>query len=106
MGSKCQFVNPMNPSMISPSDGVEAFHSFSKGLCPQCLRLVDGQRIFRDGKVYLRKQCPEHGRSEALISGDAEWFLKSLRYVKPGSVPLKHSTAVTRGCPSDCGLCP
>ncbi|HXI53398.1 MAG TPA: hypothetical protein VNH84_17915, partial [Candidatus Saccharimonadales bacterium] len=86
--------------------GLEVFHSFSKGICPQCRRLVDGQRILRGGKVYLRKQCPEHGRSEALISGDEDWFLRSLLYLKPGSVPLRHSTPVARGCPSDCGLCP
>ena len=33
-----------------------------------------------------------HGASEALISGDADWFLRSLTYIKEGSVPLKHST--------------
>lgn len=90
---------------IPGAERTEVFHSFSKGICPQCRHLVDGQRIIRDGKVYLRKQCPQHGRSEALISGDADWFLKSLTYIKPGSVPLKHSTPVSKGCPSDCGLC-
>jgi hypothetical protein len=84
----------------------EVFHSFSRGLCPSCKRPVDGARIIRGGKVYLRKQCPEHGQSEALISGDADWFLKSLTYIKEGSVPLQHSTAVDKGCPDDCGLCP
>ena len=62
--------------------------------------------MIRDGKVYLRKQCPSHGQSEALISGDADWFLRSLSYVKEGSVPLKHSTEAEKGCPDDCGLCP
>jgi len=84
----------------------EIFHSFSKGLCPTCKKAVDGVRIIRDGKVYLRKQCAAHGQSEALISGDADWFLKSLTYIKEGSVPLKHSTKVEKGCPDDCGLCP
>ena len=84
----------------------ESFHSFSKGICPTCRELVDGARIIRGGKVYLRKQCPRHGKSEALISGDATWFLNSLKYVKPGRVPLKYSTAVDEGCPRDCGLCP
>ena len=46
------------------------------------------------------------GQSEALISGDADWFLRSLTYIKEGSVPLKHSTTVSEGCPKDCGLCP
>jgi uncharacterized radical SAM superfamily Fe-S cluster-containing enzyme len=83
----------------------EVVHSFSRGLCPACKKPVDGARILRDGKVYLRKQCPTHGQSEALISGDADWFLRSLTYIKEGSVPLKHSTAVHKGCPDDCGLC-
>ncbi|MBI5513751.1 MAG: radical SAM protein [Deltaproteobacteria bacterium] len=83
----------------------EVFHSFSRAMCPRCHKLVDGARILRGGKVYLRKQCPSCGRSEALISGDADWFLKSLTYIKEGSVPLKFSTQVTRGCPEDCGLC-
>ncbi|MBI3890784.1 MAG: radical SAM protein [Candidatus Wallbacteria bacterium] len=67
---------------------------------------MDGARLVRGGKVYLRKQCPMHGQSEALISGDADWWLRSLTFIKPGSVPLKHSTAVSEGCPKDCGLCP
>ena len=70
----------------------EVFHSFSKGICPSCRALVDGARIIRNGKVYLRKQCPRDGQSEALISGDADWFLRSLTYIKEGSIPLKHST--------------
>ena len=90
----------------SDADAREVFHSFSKGICPTCRGLVDGVRMIRGGKVYLRKQCPRDGQSEALISGDADWFLRSLTYIKEGSVPLKHSTKVEEGCPKDCGLCP
>lgn len=96
------------PELIATrsSESAEVFHSFSKGMCPVCRELVDGARVIRGGKVYLRKRCPTHGASEALISGDADWFLQSLTYIKAGSVPLKHSTEVERGCPYDCGLCP
>lgn len=84
----------------------EIFHSYSRGLCPQCKKPVDGARVIRNGKVFLRKQCPTHGQSEALISGDAEWFLASLTYVREGSKPHEYSTQVKEGCPTDCGLCP
>lgn len=84
----------------------EVFHSFSRSTCPHCKELVDGTRVIRDGKVYLRKQCPAHGRSEALISGDAEWFLRSMGFTTKGSVPHQHSMPVKDGCPKDCGLCP
>lgn len=93
-------------TILEPTGAQETFHSFSKGLCPACKKAVDGVRIIRDGKVYLRKQCPTHGQSEAMISGDADWFLKSLTYIKEGSIPLVHSTKVEKGCPDDCGLCP
>ena len=81
----------LDTPFISTPDAAshDVFHSFSKGMCPTCRALVDGVRIIRDGKVYLRKQCPRHGTSEALISGDADWFLRSLTYIKEGSVPLK-----------------
>jgi uncharacterized radical SAM superfamily Fe-S cluster-containing enzyme len=94
------------PIITLPAQEGEIFHSYSRGLCPTCTALVDGVRILRDGKVFLRKECPEHGRSEALISGDADWFLKSLTYIKPGTVPHGFATQVSQGCPSDCGLCP
>ncbi len=98
----------IDPPLTLTADAMarEVFHSFSKGICPTCRELVDGARILRDGKVYLRKQCPRHGKSEALISGDVDWFLKSLTYLKPGSVPHRFSTPVRDGCPKDCGLCP
>ncbi len=99
---------PMLEPFVRTPDAAarEVFHSYTRSICPQCRELVDAARIIRGGKVYARKQCPRHGRSEALISGDAEWFLRSLTFIKQGSVPLVHSTAVKDGCPKDCGLCP
>ena len=78
----------VDPAFVLAPDAAtrEVFHSFSKGICPSCRSLVDGTRIIRNGKVYLRKQCPRDGQSEALISGDADWFLKSLTYIKPSGV--------------------
>lgn len=84
----------------------EAYHSHSRALCPVCRRLVDGARVLRDGKVWLSRHCPTHGRSEALLSSDADWFLRSLTCTKPGSIPHAFSTSPARGCPHDCGLCP
>lgn len=68
--------------------------------------MIDAQVIIRNGAVYLRKQCPEHGWHEALVSSDAGWYLDSLKYNKPGAIPYEFATAVEQGCPSDCGLCP
>lgn len=82
------------------------FHGLTRSMCPVCGQLVDAQVLLRHGAVYLRKHCPEHGWHEALVSSDADWYLESAAYNKPGAVPLKFATALERGCPHDCGLCP
>ena len=82
------------------------FYELTRSLCPECQRLVDAQVLIRDGAVYLRKYCKQHGWYEALISSDADWYLNSLRYNKPGAIPFEFTTNVDKGCPFDCGLCP
>jgi hypothetical protein len=87
-------------------DRDEVFIEFTKSICPVCKVVVDGQVNVRDDKVYLRKRCREHGEFEALVYGDAQMYLDSARYNKPGTVPLEFQTEVKDGCPLDCGLCP
>ncbi|HMC04959.1 MAG TPA: radical SAM protein, partial [Actinomycetota bacterium] len=58
------------------------------------------------GKVFLRKRCREHGAFEALLYSDAELYFDSLRFNKPGTIPLETQTEAKDGCPLDCGLCP
>ncbi len=82
------------------------FHEITRSLCPECRQVIDAQVLIRDGAVYLRKRCPEHGWYEALVSSDADWHLDSLRYNKPGAIPHDFATTVEQGCPFDCGLCP
>lgn len=82
------------------------FHEITRSLCPECRRVIDAQVLIRDGAIYLRKRCPEHGWHEALVSSDASWYLESLKYNKPGEIPCDFATAVDQGCPFDCGLCP
>lgn len=82
------------------------FYELTRSMCPECRRLIDGEIHLKDGKVYMRKRCPEHGRFEALLSTDAEGYVGSLKYNKPGTIPLEFTTDIKDGCPYDCGLCP
>ncbi|MPZ27464.1 MAG: radical SAM protein [Micromonosporaceae bacterium] len=87
-------------------DRDEVFVEFTRSICPVCKAVVDAQVNLREGKVYLRKRCREHGWFEALVYGDAQMYLDSARFNKPGTIPLTFQTEVVDGCPSDCGLCP
>jgi hypothetical protein len=84
----------------------EVFVEYTKSICPLCKVVVDAQVNIRDGRVYLRKRCRDHGEFEALVYGDAQMYLDSARFNKPGTIPLTFQTEVRDGCPSDCGLCP
>jgi hypothetical protein len=84
----------------------EVFLEYTKSICPVCKVVVDAQVNIRAGKVYLRKRCREHGWFEALVYGDAQAYLDSTRFNKPGTIPLAFQTEVRDGCPLDCGLCP
>jgi uncharacterized radical SAM superfamily Fe-S cluster-containing enzyme len=94
------------PSAPRKQDRDEVFVEYTKSICPLCKVPVDAQVNIRGGKVYLRKRCAEHGPFEALVYGDAEEYVSSARFNKPGTIPLAFQTEVRNGCPSDCGLCP
>jgi tetraether lipid synthase len=78
----------------------------TKSICPRCRRILDAALVVREGRVVLRRTCPEHGVIQAVVYGDAERYLEIQRFNKPGEYPLERQTAVNRGCPLDCGICP
>ena len=75
-------------------------------ICPECKRLLDAEVAERDGRVVLRRTCPDHGRFEAVVYGNAERYAEIQRYSKPGDDPLERQTESEVGCPHDCGICP
>jgi uncharacterized radical SAM superfamily Fe-S cluster-containing enzyme len=94
------------PNARARVDRDEVFLEYTKSICPVCKAVVDGEVNGRDGRVYLRKRCPEHGSFEALVYSDAEMYMDVQRFNKPGTLPLSTQTEVHDGCPLDCGLCP
>ena len=82
-----------------------AFFGYTRSICPTCKKLLDAHILLRDGRVFMQKRCPHHGLFDVEISSDAEYYVNSLTYTKPGTIPLRFATKVEHGCPSDCGLC-
>ncbi|UGV41463.1 radical SAM protein [Methanococcoides orientis] len=77
----------------------------SKSVCPECLKVIDCQMILHENKVFLLKNCDEHGSFETLVYSDAKAYLDALKSNKPSSKPLHYQSPVSKGCPLDCGLC-
>lgn len=83
-----------------------ACHEATEGLCHVCGRLCEARTVVKDGRVFLDKWCPEHGRSRALTCADEGWYRRSRAYVKPGARPRARAVLGYEGCPASCGLCP
>ena len=76
----------------------------TESVCPVCLKRIDAYRVKEGGKVYLEKECRDHGSFRTLIwSGLPEY--ESWARVKTPSHPDAPPLTLNKGCPYDCGLC-
>jgi len=82
------------------------FYELTNSVCSQCLKKLEAKIIIQQGKVYMLKNCLEHGREQVLISTDVDYYKKCREFIKPGDLPKKFNTKIEKGCPYDCGLCP
>ncbi len=73
--------------------------------CPICRELVPARVLGIDGDVWFDKLCPKHGSDLVFIRADVEDYLRTLRVVKPASIPLNFAGDASRPCPEGCGFC-
>lgn len=81
------------------------YYDLTISICATCLKRVDAKIVFEDEKVFMLKQCPQHGREKVLIATDIEYYKNCRNYAKRSEMPLKFNTPTHYGCPYDCGLC-
>ena len=82
-------------------DRDSAFFSYTRSICPKCRKVIDAHIVLRDGRVWMQKKCPEHGYFEVEVSSDAEYYIRSLNYTKPGTMPLRFSAG--KAAPNSAG---
>lgn len=76
----------------------------TSSLCSLCKRSLPAQIVQHEGRVYLQKECPEHGRRTVLLASDASWYSETMGY--PARLVAPHQRKpVEQGCPFDCGAC-
>lgn len=92
--------------VLTKKDADFIFLEYTRSVCPKCLKPIDAQVIIRDGKVFMQKRCTEHGFFETLIFSDANIYVNSSEYNKPGTIPHHFASEINEGCPNDCGICP
>lgn len=81
------------------------YFDFTLSLCSTCLQRVDTKIIFEKDKVFMLKNCSQHGFEKVLIATDVAYYRNARNYMKPSEMPQKFQTKLHYGCPYDCGLC-
>ena len=87
-------------------DRSAVFLELTRSICPVCKKNLDAQIYIAENRIFMEKTCNVHGRFKALLLSDAQWYLNSVKFNKPGSIPLQFNSKARDGCPTDCGICP
>jgi len=84
----------------------ERLITFTHSACPYCRSLLTAALFERDGKVWIRKICPEHGEIEEIYWGDYELYTKFRRWQEDGRGVDNPHLPLAAPCPFNCGICP
>ena len=103
--------------MFIEGSGITRVLNYTKSLCPSCVnegkfdKMVVDAIVYEDeGKVWIKKTCPEHGETKDVYWSDYELYEKAKKYADKQGLKLenpqikKPESEIT--CPKDCGLCP
>jgi len=78
----------------------------TKTICPECFKVLDATILEKDNKVYIEKECPEHGKFQDLYWSDYEQYQRAERFRCEGDGLQNPRTTTKLDCPLDCGICP
>jgi uncharacterized radical SAM superfamily Fe-S cluster-containing enzyme len=84
----------------------ERLVAYTLSTCPHCYALVTAVLYEKEGKVYERKVCPEHGEFEELYFGDYTTYERFRKWQRDGKGIWTPNLPLTALCPYNCGLCP
>ncbi len=68
----------------------------TRSICPECGKILNADIYSKDGKVWMDKTCPEHGKFSDVYWGDEELYLRAEKFAYDG-VGLHNSMDRTIG---------
>ncbi len=78
----------------------------TKSLCPSCGRVLEARVYDQNGKVWIERECPEHGWIRSLYWSDAAMFERFETFAHDGDGIANPQRVVPEvNCPNECGLC-
>jgi uncharacterized radical SAM superfamily Fe-S cluster-containing enzyme len=82
----------------------KAYTNETESLCPVCLKRIKAKQLFQGDKVFLVKECDDHGSFSTVIWHGEPSMAEWQRPKDPVHPNLCYGN-VEKGCSFDCGLC-
>ncbi|MFZ8795800.1 MAG: hypothetical protein ACO2O2_18235 [Acidilobaceae archaeon] len=97
---------PVGGRIPEVRDG-ERLVRYTSSICPECLRLLPAVIVEYKGRLYIRKECPDHGLVEDLYFGDYSMYVRLMKWEETGKGVggAGAYTSIGAPCPFSCGLC-
>lgn len=88
----------------------ERYRKEITSVCPECIKVIPAViEEDPDGKVRLKKKCPDHGEFSDVISQHPEYYKWSQNFLAEGvAIDQDRRTLPDKdgaNCPWDCGMC-
>jgi 7,8-dihydro-6-hydroxymethylpterin dimethyltransferase len=78
----------------------------TRSLCPTCNTVIEAEIAEEEGKIWLKRNCPEHGAFRNLYWSDPVLYHRFDKYNAVGNgIANPQNTASADSCPAACGLC-
>lgn len=72
------------PETTKAYDNKKGLPKVTRSICPECGKIIEAEYYEKDGKVFAKKTCPEHGDYDCLIWSDAKMYLRMEDYAVDG----------------------
>jgi hypothetical protein len=79
--------------------------SETSALCPVCLKTIKATKVAEDDKVFIVKECADHGSWKVQIWSGVDHYKYLYDFAAIQKPPLKFAVNDAKDCPQDCGLC-
>ena len=72
------------------------FYDVALTICSTCFRKLEGKIVFEQGRVFLLKDCPQHGPEKVLVADDVDYYRRCREvFIKPPEMPrVQHADAL------------
>lgn len=78
----------------------------TKSICPECFKVLNATIFEENNKVYIKKECLEHGKFQDVYWSDYEQYQRAEKFRYDGEGLRNPRTKTEQDCPFDCGICP